>query len=313
MWTILVFVLGNVSESFKCKRHTPFSGMFWIIMSVVALVVDAAVGLEARAQVPCEEARLKCAYREGCGMALQNYMVGCSAVLQGPTQHCPQICLHSLIALTSTEEGRDLMNCQCNDEFCEEQKSRVEICRPSVTHANRNGSVVSCTAAQWICAADTLCSTALEYYHRNCKSMFNGKKCTHRCQNSINILRRQEKAAKLKTCKCSGHEDYDCPVIQANMARLCFHKKVAQVDVTVGNTETNVIQHQLEIEPPTTGGGSGGYCDLSHVHHMLVGLICVAILHRRVTWRTGHTDFLQLPPTFNNSTSKYRVHRQDKL
>ena len=47
------------------------------------------------------------------------------------------------------------------------------------------------SVAQWICIADPLCSTALEYYNRFCRSMFAGKKCTLRCKNSISILRRQ--------------------------------------------------------------------------------------------------------------------------
>ncbi len=27
--------------------------------------------------VPCGEARIKCAYRDGCGLALQNYAIAC--------------------------------------------------------------------------------------------------------------------------------------------------------------------------------------------------------------------------------------------
>ncbi|KAJ3647779.1 hypothetical protein Zmor_019639 [Zophobas morio] len=166
--------------------------MWWIMVSVAALVGAAA-------SVPCEEARMRCAYRVGCGMALQNYVVGCSGVLQGPPPtYCPEICHHSLIALTSTEEGKDLMNCNCSDEYCEDQKLRSEICRPQVIKTI-NESVVSCRVAQWICAADALCSTALEYYNHYCRAMFHGKKCSPRCKNSINILRRQEKAAKLTT------------------------------------------------------------------------------------------------------------------
>jgi growth arrest-specific protein 1 len=173
----------------------------------------------------CEEARLKCAYRTGCGMALQNYIVGCSGVLRGASTSCPESCQLALIALTSTEEGKDLMTCACADEFCEDTKRKVEICRPHVLVATRNGTIVSCRTAQWICAADALCSTALDYYNRYCRAMFQGKKCTHRCNNSISILRRQEKAAKLNSCRCDGHEEYDCPRIHTNMARLCFHKE----------------------------------------------------------------------------------------
>lgn len=190
--------------------------MLWIM--IVAALVGAANCLS------CEEARLKCMYRVGCGRALQNYAMDCSIVLQGenPT-YCPQLCQHSLIALTSTEEGKHLMNCECSDEFCADQKRRVEVCRPEVMK-QVNEPILPCRVAQWICVADTMCSTALEYYNQFCRSMFHGKKCTLRCNNSISILRRQEKAAKLTTCRCDGTEDYDCHAIQKNMERLCFHK-----------------------------------------------------------------------------------------
>lgn len=81
-------------------------GMWWVMVSLTALVGAVA----EKNPIPCEEARMKCAYRVGCGMALQNYLMGCSAVLQGPPPtYCPETCQHSLIALTSTEEGKELM------------------------------------------------------------------------------------------------------------------------------------------------------------------------------------------------------------
>ena len=70
-------------------------------------------------------------------------------------------------------------------------------CREEVELATRPDTIVSCSSAQWICAADPLCSTALDYYNRFCRSMFRGKKCTKRCHNSISILRRQKAAKKL--------------------------------------------------------------------------------------------------------------------
>nr|CAD7414049.1 unnamed protein product [Timema poppensis] len=130
--------------------------------------------------------------------------------------------------------------CDCVDDFCLDAKRRVEVCRPHVLIAMRNETVVSCRLAQWICAADALCSTALEYYNRFCRSMFHGKKCTHRCNNSISILRRQEKAAKLNTCICDGHEEYDCPRIQTNMARLCFNQEPAVA--VIGDIHTNEVK-----------------------------------------------------------------------
>ncbi len=89
-------------------------------------------------------------------------------------------------------------------------------------HFPQDDTVVSCTAAQWICAADPLCSTALEYYNRFCGSMFRGRRCTRRCLNSIRILRRQRASAKLESCLCDGTEPYECRRIKDNMDRLCF-------------------------------------------------------------------------------------------
>ncbi|KAL2747268.1 growth arrest-specific protein 1-like isoform X5 [Vespula maculifrons] len=193
--------------------------------------------------VRCEDARLRCAYRTGCGMALQHYVTGCASVLQG--DNCSDACQHALIALTSTDEGKELMTCQCtrDDELCQQSKQRVEICRSSVTTA-MNRTRVSCRIATWICNADALCQTALSYYNKFCKSMFHGKKCTHRCRNSINILTRQEKAAKLSTCLCDGSEEYDCKGIHRNMNTLCFgriHHDYRQVKKVVDETRTNEI------------------------------------------------------------------------
>ncbi|CAH1114520.1 unnamed protein product [Psylliodes chrysocephalus] len=229
----------------------------WLIMLSVAWLAGVSSG------IPCEQARLKCAYRVGCGMALQNYIVGCSAVLQGDDfpKHCPEICQYSLTALTSTDEGKELMNCVCSDDYCEDQKQRTDICRPAVIHA-MNAVVVPCRVAQWICMADTLCSKALEYYNEYCKAMFHGKKCTLRCNNSINILRKQEKAAKLKSCKCDGFEDYDCHGIQRNMDKLCFHKHARHHNRTHHGykEEEDPIHriHKEEEEVPTVILASNG-------------------------------------------------------
>lgn len=134
-----------------------------------------------------------------------------------------------------------LFQCECSDEYCEDQKRRTEICRPQVMKSISE-PVVSCRVAQWICAADALCSTALEYYNHYCRAMFHGKKCTPRCTNSINILQRQEKAAKLTVCKCDGLEDYDCPGIQRNMKKLCFLKRT--------HHHQNATKHARPTEAP---------------------------------------------------------------
>lgn len=171
----------------------------------------------------CEVARAQCAFRMGCGMALQSYIMDCADLISGHTTECSVTCQRALIALMSTEEGEMLIGCDCNgSEFCETNKKRIEVCRPEVIEATAVGSIVSCSTAQSICMADQLCATALDYYHINCRSMFQGRRCTARCKNSLDILNRQEKAAKLRSCYCEGDEDFACKKIKESTERLCF-------------------------------------------------------------------------------------------
>ncbi|XP_026763182.1 growth arrest-specific protein 1-like [Galleria mellonella] len=189
----------------------------WLIAAVLAAATVAAA-------IPCEDVQMQCAYRSGCGKALNNYMIFCSEVLTTGTSTCPEYCEYALIALTSTPEGKDLLNCQCKDEYCEGMKSRIEICRPQVVNGAANATA-SCWLSQLICLADSECAAALEYYKLLCWSMYEGRKCSRKCRNSIGILRKQKKAAALSTCQCNGDENYDCKKMQNNFARLCFHNK----------------------------------------------------------------------------------------
>lgn len=195
---------------------------------------------DATSGVTCEEARIKCGLRGGCGLALHNYMLGCADLMSGRITHCDEYCKNSLIALTSTEEGHVLMDCRCSDDYCRETKQRVEVCREEVVVANAHTSVVSCSVAHWICSADTLCSTAISYYERLCRKMFVGKGCSYRCNNSISILQRQKAAAKLETCVCDGTEVFDCASIKRNMARLCFHQ-LDEEELEREEEETNEV------------------------------------------------------------------------
>jgi len=181
-------------------------------------------------EVECGQASLVCVNREGCGLALQHYISSCSDLVTGLTKTCSKDCRLALIALLSTPEGERLMQCQCQDEDCLLQKERVEPCRSEVTWNTREDTVVSCTAATWICAADPLCSTAMDYYNRNCQKMFKGIKCSRRCKNSLDILLRQKAAAKLSTCYCEGTEDFECVNIRRNTDVLCFGKKDPQLE-----------------------------------------------------------------------------------
>ena len=189
--------------------------------------------------VSCSMATLACANRDGCGLALEQYLLSCSDLVQGEDDTCNRQCQLSLIALLSTPEGERLMECQCEDDGCLRQKQRIEPCRSEVTWNTRPDTVVTCTTATWICAADVTCATAMDYYNRNCQKMFRGEKCSRRCKNSLDIMLRQPAAAKLATCYCEGNEDFECINIRRNTDVLCFGKKDPQdiIDNSIDDEE----------------------------------------------------------------------------
>jgi hypothetical protein len=81
--------------------------------TALAVVVPAMNATEdeppRNATMPCNEARLKCAFRTGCGRALQFYLTHCASQLQGDVSDCPEICQYALIGLMSTDQGKELM------------------------------------------------------------------------------------------------------------------------------------------------------------------------------------------------------------
>ena len=206
-------------------------------------------------EVGCNDAYLTCAYRGGCGKALQSYMLNCAELREGLTDTCSRQCKFALIALLSTPEGERLMQCSCaspdkaGEASCLVEKARVEPCRAEVTWHTAPDTEVSCSAASWICAADPLCSTAMVYYRENCKAMFKGRKCGRKCKNSLDIMLRQEAAAKLATCYCEGTEDYDCAAVRLHTDVLCFGKKVVAEEV-----ETNEVEGGRASGAPSPGG-----------------------------------------------------------
>ena len=115
--------------------------------------------------------------------------------------------------------------------------------------------LVSCTEARWICSSDAECGKALEYYNLYCRSMFHGRKCTQRCKNSLNILRKQEKAKKLSQCQCKDNEyfeEFQCQNIRQNMENLCEDKVKEEVveddleeDIENETTVRNVISDEI--------------------------------------------------------------------
>ena len=125
-----------------------------------------------------------------------------------------------------------------------------------MTYATRNDTIVSCTEARWICSADAECGKALEYYHLLCRNMFRGKKCSERCKNSLNILQRQEKAAKLLQCQCDVNErieNYLCSDIKDNMENLCYDKPE---ETTLTNLLPEESENEIDVDtkPKSTSG-----------------------------------------------------------
>ena len=103
-----------------------------------------------------------------------------------------------------------------------------------------------------VCEADAPCGEALRYYKDYCRKLFHGLKCSRHCRNSLLILRRQEKALPLTTCRCDGTESYDCPAIRANVDRLCF----PQSPTRPSPEDDESIDNQLGSRP-TVGGDLG--------------------------------------------------------
>jgi growth arrest-specific protein 1 len=211
-------------------------------------------------------------------------MLNCAELREGLTETCSRQCQYALIALLSTPEGERLMQCRCGSGAggisCHLEKERVEPCRAEVTWHTAPDTEVSCSAASWICAADPQCSQAMLYYQENCKAMFKGRKCGKKCKNSLDIMLRQEAAAKLATCFCEGTEDFDCAAVRLHTDVLCFGKKIVAEEV-----ETN----EVEVVPGSGAARPGGRalvalvsflasCSVSHlgaaVHSFLRALHC---------------------------------------
>ena len=57
---------------------------------------------------------------------------------------------------------KSIFQCNCSgDASCEASKSNISPCKDEVMYATQKDTVVSCTAAQWICASDMECSTGI--------------------------------------------------------------------------------------------------------------------------------------------------------
>lgn len=82
--------------------------------------------------------------------------------------------------------------------------------------------------------------------------------------NSISILRRQEKAAKLNECYCDGPDDHECIDIQRNMQELCFdrankrHKSKSSSTSSSSSNSSSTSSAEVAVNGDDRGGGGGG-------------------------------------------------------
>lgn len=74
------------------------------------LTAVRAYSVNHQQPIMCEDVRLKCAYGTGCSLALHNYFSKCERVLMENSTTCPEQCLHALVTLTSTEDGKQMMD-----------------------------------------------------------------------------------------------------------------------------------------------------------------------------------------------------------
>ncbi len=218
-------LLSWCSSPLRC----PLGYDIWCALCCICSLMVVSVDAEY-----CRDVQNRCFMREGCQLALQNYWQHCTMVTNGAVYHCTPECTQALVMLLTSEEqgGEDFISCDCEgEEFCVEQKRRINICQPQVQQlldeVNGEDSSISCNLASLLCYADTECLTALHFYDSHCRRMFYGEACTSRCKNSINILYRQRKAKKLQNCYCDGddHSRHLCLQERNHMETLCFQHR----------------------------------------------------------------------------------------
>ncbi len=79
--------------------------------------------------------------------------------------------------------------------------------------------------------------------------MFKGRLCTERCKNSLSILRRQKKAAKLEECHCAEDEyldaEFKCADVKRNMNELCYSPQEEGDDVNGSENDQSSLDNEL--------------------------------------------------------------------
>lgn len=170
-------------------------------------------------------------------MALNNFLIACEPVRLGAVDHCTEACMRAVVSLVTVDDdiGTDILTCDCDAApDCTLVKKRIALCSDGVLEALGsldNEEVISCSLARMLCEADTSCWTALSYYESHCSNLWDKHNtdtlhCSFKCNNSVSILFRQRRAAKLRSCLCDNtdplvNED-TCILMRYNTEAYCF-------------------------------------------------------------------------------------------
>uniref|UniRef100_H3A7W6 GDNF/GAS1 domain-containing protein n=2 Tax=Latimeria chalumnae TaxID=7897 RepID=H3A7W6_LATCH len=172
----------------------------------------------------CWQALLRCQQERDCELAYNQYMRACDPFLKGARKQCPSHCIGALVRLNQTLNGPDLESCDCGqDTQCRRTKSAIEPCMPRRYRTDPAVPAdLGCTEARQRCEDEAACQGMLTSYLANCGQLFNGRRCTAKCQDTIEHMLSTPSGALLNKCICDGVERPFCEVMKDNMERLCF-------------------------------------------------------------------------------------------
>lgn len=186
--------------------------------SSLALLLWLLVALDA--QLICWQAILKCHEEPECERAYSQYLLACDGNIRGTRRQCPSHCIQALIGLNNTRSGPDLETCDCaHDSECLGAKRAIEPCLPR-RHPNDAGGI-GCMEARQLCEQDSSCHASLTAYLAYCGQLFNGRRCSSRCKDTIQQMLFIPNGMLLNRCVCDGVERPFCEVVKENMSKLC--------------------------------------------------------------------------------------------
>ncbi|XP_063045213.1 growth arrest-specific protein 1 [Engraulis encrasicolus] len=200
--------------------------------SAVALFFSFVVVLDA--QLVCWQALMQCHNEPECERAYGQYLTACEGNIRGSRQKCPSHCISALVRLNLTVSGPALETCECGeDALCRKSKRAIEPCLPRIQTEG-----IGCTAARQRCEEDHSCHTSMTAYLSNCGQLFNGRKCSSRCKNTIQQMLLIPNGMLLNRCVCDGVERPFCEVVKENMIKLC----------NIGERDSGIATYQAEAD-----------------------------------------------------------------